>query len=212
MMSINKRLEITNKHLDLMVATCEKWFENHKVTVEGCPEHQVYLWSSENSDIAMKFILSEKDLFISGDLGSAVFSFPHNQYIENYKDSLCITFILFLEAHSADRWEFNRDLALLAIDDMTIENFVNLEHYYMNENELEDFNNLKVCLKGLINKCSNFESYKRGCLYELKSHQTDWLDDDGEDWLLSIGRSMPIHFVAYWVALRMINEQLSKTK
>ena len=210
-MSINKRLEITNKKLDLMVETCEKWFDSHKVTVAGCPEHQVYLWSSEKSDIAMKFILSEKDLFISGDLGSAVFTFAHNQSIENYKGSLASNFLMYLDAHSADRWEFNRDLALLAIDDMTIENFVDLEHYYMNENELEDFSNLKICLKGLINNCSNFESYKRGCLYELKSHQTEWLDDDGEDWLLSIGRSMPINFVAYWVALRMINEQLSKT-
>lgn len=94
------------------------WFENHKAVLEGTGLLQRISWKDASTPAyAMEFILSNKSLIVTGDMGEAVFTFSSDITWEELNGFVTPYFFKKLTASSENRYEFNSEQAKIRLEE-----------------------------------------------------------------------------------------------
>lgn len=181
----------------------EQWFKNHiaKLTQQG--NLQVLDWSApKNSDYHCRYIFDGNRMYVSGDIGEAIFWFSSVIDLRSFEDTNIGYFNRKLVAFSGDKIEFNKGKAHKEIEEWKEEMISNLEEYTISENV---FNKIHSA----IDWCYNIKDWEQQINFEL-SEEVRELDQDYGEWLYDIGNDIPSRIVGYLVGLKMAVEQLKE--
>ena len=148
------------------------------------------------SEYRINYVLSGNNVFISGDLGEAVYSLTCAATLENIKGFNLSYFTGKLSAFCESRWDFDSKLAKKQLNE------------YWEENEMKNYEDEREMHKMIlhaINESNSLESYQ-AMLYPVY-HNTSIESDDFEV-IYDFGKEMPMRLIGYWVGLQLAIEQL----
>lgn len=192
----------------------ENWFKNHTIKeIEGnVGLKRISFGSEKNNYYQIDYILSGNMVFVSGDLGEAVYTLTCDATLENIEHFDLSYFTSKLSAHSRRRWDFNDELARKLIrecfSDWCIDESDSEKEleYYLDDDEKELYQNL---IDGTY-QWSEYEDFENMVVWN-NYNQTNvhWFDGECASVIASCGQKLPYHFVAYWLGLQMIHEQLT---
>ncbi|MBJ8031549.1 hypothetical protein [Bacillus cereus group sp. N21] len=179
----------------------ENWFENHVAEIQGEEGLQVIYWGKPGTSFyRTKYVLSGYNVFVSGDLGEAVYNLTCSATLENIKGFNLGYFTGKLTAFCEERWNFDQEKAKKELDEFWEENEMN---------ETEDGQEIYDGICSAINESSSMESFHfwLGDVY----HNTS-LDSDTMEYIWDLGKRLPRRLIGYWLGLQMAIEQLEKNK
>lgn len=177
------------------------WFKNHVAEINGEEGLQVIYWKEPGTFMyGTKYVLSGNNVFISGDIGEAVYTLTCKATLDNIKDFGMSYFTSKLDAFCEDRWDFNAKLAKKELK----------EHW--EEYEMDKTENGEEIYDGImsaIEESSSLEAYRA---WLMPVYQSTSIDSDKLECVWDFGKEMPHRLIAYWVGLQMAIEQLEKNK
>lgn len=170
------------------------WFSKHVATIQKGEATVIYFKEKGTFMYGTKFVIHEGNIFVSGDIGEAVYSLHEIVTLDDIKRFDLYYLTDKLVAHSGSRWNFDSDLARKELDQV-----------YKDYNREKDV--LYKDMKETIEDASQVEHYQTGLniLYETTNLNSDFME---EVW--DFGHRLPLRFIAYWVGLQMVVEQFEK--
>lgn len=176
----------------------ENWFSNHVAEFEGGNGLQVVYWGEPGTSMyRTKYVLSDNNVFISGDIGEAVYSLTCQATLENIRGFNLGYFTGKLEAFCESRWDFDQSLAKKEL------------RQYWDEYELDNcYEDSKEIYEGIlsaIDESNSMESYQA---WLMPVYQNTSVDSDTMEYIWDLGKRMPARLIGYWVGLQMVIEQL----
>lgn len=177
------------------------WFHEHVATIEGGEGLQVIHFGKPGANMyRVKYVLSGNNLFISGDIGDAVYTLTCAATLANLKDFNLSYLTGKLTASSEARWCFNENNAKKELRE------------FWKAYKMDRYDDAKAIYKGIlhaINEAHSFEGYRAHL--DSVYHNTSVSGDDLEQ-AYDFGKEMPMHLIAYWVGLQMAMEHLAAKK
>lgn len=178
----------------------KKWFYGHKATYKDQGDIKVLVWQKPGTAYYyVKYIFDGCKIYVSGDLGEAIFCFIETANIKVCRDYDLVYFHSKLSAYHEERYEFNSHEALLVLEEWKKEldkRGIQYDIYIMEEL----FKRIRECTSvnqwvGIVNNFSCFLSE---------------LDVDYGHWMYNIGNEIPMPVRGYLIGLKMAAEQLSQ--
>lgn len=177
------------------------WFKDHVAKISGEEGLQVIYWRKPGTFMyETKFVLSGNNIFISGDIGEAVYTLTCEATLENINDFDLDYFTGKLTAFCEERWDFDSGLALKELDEYWKE-------YEMDESE--DGKEIYDSIVEAIDESCSIESYRA---WLMQVYQDTSIDSDTMEPIWEFGKRLPYRLIGYWVGLQMAIEQLNKDK
>ncbi|WP_144468409.1 hypothetical protein [Bacillus pumilus] len=177
----------------------ENWFKNHVAEIKGEEGLQVIYWGKSGTNMyRTKYVLSGNNIFISGDIGEAVYSLTCSATLDNIKDFNLGYFTEKLEAFCEDRWNFDQSLAKKELRE------------YWDEYEInEQYDDAREIYKGIISAIDESTSLDAYRAWLMPVYQNTSVASDTMEYVWDFGKRMPYRLIGYWVGLQMVIEQLS---
>lgn len=196
----------------------EEWFKDHVAEFERLSDRiSVIDWGKPNSSFYYcRYVIDGSRLYISGDIGEAVFRFTEIVSLEKLSKYDLHYFHSKLSAFCEDKYSFNSDIAQARIKEEIEEVNENLE--VNDEGLVENFGanaeiiNYTDALNSLVGESDNCYT-KSGWEFEV-NQKYDELSDyspDIAEWIFKAGDVIPSRVQGYLIGLKMALEQL-KTK
>lgn len=176
-----------------------EWFKNHVANIEGEEGLQKIVWGEEGTFMyRTKYILSGNNVFISGDIGEAVYTLTCPATLENIKGFNLSYFTGKLRAFCESKYKFNEQLAKKQLRDYWKE---------YDLNKLEDGKEIYDRIRNAIEESSTVEMYQGWLMtvYEGTSADSDLMEA-----VWDFGQQLSYRLIGYWVGLRMAIEQLER--
>lgn len=186
-------------HENLINQIRNEWFGEHVVNLREEPGLTLIRWGKPGESFyRMKLILCGNNVFISGDVGDAVYTLTCEATLKNMRGFDLSYFTKKLTAYSEDRWDFDPALAKKQVRD------------YFNENagypKSESQKKLERELVSIVDDSSSIAHYHQH-LFSLHESSDFAIEPDTLDDVHHFGRTIPHRLIGYWVALQMIAEQ-----
>jgi len=179
----------------------ENWFKNHIAKYEELNDQTKILTWHEPGTIFyyVRYIFDGNKLYVSGDLGEAVFCLTWKADIHSFNNLNLHYFESELSAYSGDRRDFNEDKATKALKEWQNE---------LDEDEIEydreEMNELIECVKSCSRKDEWAYEYVNGRYNDFIGE----IDTDYWEWMYDIGDEIPTRIKSYLIGLQMASEQL----
>lgn len=180
----------------------ETWFQDHKATLTEVGELQILDWQRPGTgNYYCRYIFDGRNVFISGDIGAAVFNLTWKAGIHSFNGIHIDYFEEKLAAYSGDRRNYSADKAVAALKEWRDELIVDEVEF-----EQEDFEDMISAADNSSSKDEWAHSYVNGEYSELISD----LDSDYWEWIYDIGDEIPPRIIGYLVGLQMASKQLKE--
>lgn len=177
----------------------DRWFENHVAEIQGDEGLQVIYWGKPGTNMyRAKYVLSGNNVFVSGDIGEAVYSLTCAATLENIKDFDLSYFTGKLTAFCNERWDFDDAKAKKELKEYWKE-------YDMHE--IDDSKEIYDEIMSAINESSSMNDYHS---YLMMTYHNTSLDSDTLEYVWDFGKRIPWRLIGYWVGLQIVIEQLEK--
>ncbi|MBD7984422.1 hypothetical protein H9649_07515 [Sporosarcina sp. Sa2YVA2] len=177
------------------------WFKDHVAEVRGEEGLQVITWGKPGTNMyRTKYVLSGNNVFVSGDIGEAVYSLTCAATLKNIEDFELHYFTGKLSAFCEERWDFDENLAKKELKE-------HWEEYELNE--LEDGQEIYEAILSAIEESSSMESYRA---WLMNVYQDTSADSDVMEGVWDFGKKLPHRLIGYWVGLKMVIEQSERKK
>jgi hypothetical protein len=179
-----------------------EWFENHVADIQGEEGLQVIHWGEKGTNMyRTKFVLSGNNVFISGDIGEAVYTLTCRATLENIKDFDLSYFTRKLSAFCGERWDFDDQLAKKELKE------------YWKEYEMDRrYNDSKEIYRGILSAIDESTSLEAYRAWLMPVYQDTSVESDDLEYIWDLGKRMPYRLIGYWVGLQMAIEQLEPKK
>lgn len=175
----------------------EEWFKYHKAKIIQEEDIKVLEWRKPGSGYyGVTYIFNGYYMFVSGDLGDAVFRFTEQARLERIANYSLDYFESKMTAYHEPTKDFNPDKAKKYLEEMKQEN----EELFRDDTYEE--------LLKLADGCNSVSGWLEGLSY---GNYLGDIDDSWE-WLPKIGNETPSRVKAYLIGLKMANEQLNGVK
>ena len=175
----------------------EEWFKYHKAKIIQEEDIKVLEWRKPGSGYyGVTYIFNGFYMFVSGDLGDAVFRFTEQARPERIANYPLSYFEEKMTAYHEPAKDFNPDKAKKYLEEMKQEN-----------EELFPDDTYEELLK-LADSCHSVAGWVDRLSYD---GYMDTISDSWE-WLPKIGNETPSRVKAYLIGLKMANEQLNGVK
>ena len=176
----------------------ENWFKDHvaKLTTHG--DLQVLEWRKPDTNIfAVRYVFDGYHLYVTGDLGEAVFRFTERAYPERQWQYDLDYFEEKLRAFTDARRDFDQGRAK--------------EYLAERKADMEDWDQpfdegIYKELLSLIDQSSTIRDWEA----QLYSFDIGRVSSDAYEWLPGIGEIIPMRVRSYLIGLKMAHEQLVK--
>lgn len=190
-----------------------EWFRHHQATIETAPLRDgrssitVLDWSRPGSNMyAVRYVFSGSTLFVTGDLGSAVFKLTERASLSSLAHYNMSYFHEKLACCDSDDMgvDFDADSACASIKRTLSEH---LEGEEESDAELE-------CLITRLCAAAEGCQTKTGWSHELVRYTDELsaLDSDWYEWLPCCGDTYSCRLLAYLIGLKMADAQLNGTE
>lgn len=178
----------------------EDWFKDHVAKYEILNERiSVLEWKRPDTIIyGVRYVMDGSRLYISGDLGEAIFNLTWKASPASFEDINLGYFHSKLPAYHDPKYDFDSEQAVEELKE-TIEEY--LEDGWK-EKELTPF-------KKLIPEaysCTNMKNWEY--IITQNYDEITEISPDAWEWIFGIGRDYPSRIRAYLIGLKMANEQL----
>lgn len=186
----------------------ENWFKDHRIKqIEGEDGLQRITWGAEGTSMyQIKYTLSGNMVFISGDVGDAVYCLTCPATLENLGDFDLSYFTGKLSTSERKKYSFNEHLAREEI-----------KEYILDWCDAENTNELSIDDKDLYdeliaetNNWSSCDQFSTGIYSIYSTTDVEWFDSESASCISDCGKELSRSLIAYWVGLQMIGEQLKK--
>jgi hypothetical protein len=175
----------------------ETWFPEHKATLTEHGELKVLQWAKPGtSTYYCRYVFDGSKMYISGDIGTAVFWLTWRADVHSFNDIHVDYFEEKLEAYSGDRRNFDSDKAVKRLKEWVRE----LKGRKYDREEMRD----------LFNAAENCSSRNDWADIVNNTHFISDLDSDYWDWIYEIGDEIPSRIIGYLIGLKMASGQLNK--
>lgn len=190
----------------------DNWFKDHIATLTECGELKILDWrKSDDWAYAIRYVFDGNKMYISGDIGQAVFCLTWKADVHSFNKIGTDYFMEKMSAFSRDRYDFDGKEAAAYlkewldehIEDMGFDNFDEEKEEF-----LEKFNELMEDAESCDTESRWGHEYVNGKHLEFISE----LDRDYWEWIYHIGRVVPHWILGYIVGLQMASEQLKSTE
>lgn len=190
----------------------EDWFKGHTAVLEKLNDGvSILSWGKPNSIFYyIRYIFDGCKLYISGDVGEAIFSLTEKASLESIASYNVGYFHGKLSAFSEDKYSFDSDTAIARLKEEIEYANGDKESSPGEENEHdEEINEYISLLYKLINasrECSSKSSWG----YEVQQKYdalTDY-DPDVAEWIFRAGDVIPSRVEGYLIGLKMAYEQI----
>lgn len=191
------------------------WFKDHVATVTEHGSVTFLDWSEPGTSFySVRYIFSGSSLFITGDIGDAVFSLTRRATIDSFEGTNLSYLMRKLSCSSRDRWNFDDETAYQQLDewldesihDLTDDSGEAIDDYH--ERIIQQCKDIHRDLRSAVFQYHNEAVYK----HEVWRCYQEYDDTDAEEFemISDFGRQLPNEFIAYLLGIQMANEQLKK--
>ena len=178
----------------------ETWFSKHKATLTQHGDLQVLEWAEPGTNIySCRYVFDGNMMYISGDIGEAVFWLTWKASIHSFDDIHVHYFEEKLMASSGERRNYTAEKAVERLMEWKrelIEDGI--------EFDVEEFDDMVSSADCCSSKDEWAHEYVNGQYNDFISE----LDCDYWEWIYEIGDVMPRRIIGYLVGLKMASEQL----
>lgn len=184
----------------------ERWFENHKIkSITGEDGFQRIIWGEEGTSMyQINYVLAGRNVFVSGDLGDAVYSLTCAATLENIKDFNLSYFTKKLTASEHPKYDFDSKLAQSEIKEYFIDMF---DVDAIKDLEEED-GELLAELLSETEEWGSCDHFSAGIYSIYSNTNVDWFDSESASYVADCGKKLSYSLISYWVGLQMIAEQI----
>ncbi|WP_096436529.1 hypothetical protein [Alteribacter populi] len=188
----------------------ERWFDNHVIKrIEGENGFQRISWGEKGTRMyQVDYILSDNMVFVTGDLGDAAYSLTCQATFENIKDFDLSYFTGKLSAYERRRWDFDYTLAQEQIEEYIFD-WCDVSHF---DQLSEDDNELYEELLYAARNWDLQDHFEKAVFSIWENSNVSWFDGEAASCISDCGKRLPRSFIAYWVGLQMVAEQLESKK
>lgn len=185
----------------------EYWFKEHKAELVECGDITILNWKKHNSGTYyVRYVFDGCRMYISGDIGEAVFNLTWKASIHSF-DDLCLGYFLSkMSTSSNGKYEFDSDTAKEKIIEWKSQLLEDKE--FNNEEDKEEFLETIDEMIGDIEECNSEEQWAWEYVNEKYNDFISENDCDYWEWIYSIGNVTPYHNYAYLIGLKMASDQL----
>lgn len=188
----------------------ERWFENHIIkNIEGEELFQRISFGEKGTRMyQVDYVLSGNMVFITGDLGDAAYSLTCSATLDNIKRFNLSYFTGKLTAHQRERWDFDREQAQEQIEEYIFD-WCDVEHVdQLNEEDNELYEELLYA----TNNWDSSNHFEMAVFSIFDNTNVEWFDSEAASCIAGCGQRLSRSFIAYWLGLQMIIEQLEAQK
>lgn len=184
----------------------EEWFKNHKIkSIEGQEGFQRIVWGQEGTAAyQVIYVLSGNRVFVSGDLGDAIYSLTCKATLENIKDFNLSYFTGKLTASEGSKYNFSEQKAKEEIKDYIFD-WCDVESVSELDSETR---NLYKALKDAVSEAGSSEMFSAMVYHIWQNSNVSRFDSEAASLIAKVGQLLSYRIIAYWVGLQMIIEQL----
>lgn len=187
----------------------ERWFDNHTIkNIEGQVGFQRISFGEKGTRMyQVDYVLSDNMVFVTGDLGDAAYQLTCRATLKNIKDFDLSYFTGKLSAHER-RWDFDKHLAQEQIEEYIFD-WCDVEHV----DQLSDEDN--ELYEDLLSATRNWDSqdhFEKAVFSIWENSSLDWFEGEAASCITECGKILPRSFIAYWLGLQMVIEQLESQK
>lgn len=181
----------------------ENWFKNHVAKLTQHGDMQVLEWRQPGtSNYYCKYVFDNNKIYISGDIGEAVFSLTWKAEINSFDDIYLGYFEEKLSAYSGDRRDFSSERAVKRLREWATD-LKDDGIKYDNEKMRTLFEGARSCSR------SDEWAYEYVNNDELNEFISE-LHADYWEWMYKIGDEIPCRVQGYLVGLKMAADQLKE--
>ena len=186
----------------------ERWFGNHVIkNIEGEEGFKRISWGEKGTRMyQVDYVLSDNMVFVSGDLGDAAYSLTCQATLGNIKYFDLSYFTGKLTANKRSKYNFDTSLAQEHIEEYIFD-WCDVDHIDQLNEEDQDL------YKELLFATSNWSSVEhfQTAVYSIYERANAyWFDSEAASIIANCGQRLNRSFIAYWVGLQMIIEQLEQ--
>lgn len=188
----------------------EDWFEGHQIKrFEGEEGFQRISFGKEGTQLyQVDYVLSDDFVFVSGDLGDAVYKLGFKASLDNLKGLSLSGFTRCLTAHEKNRWDLDSGLAQEEIEDYILD-WCDAETVdELNPEDRKLYNRLMTETK----LWGDSENFLISVYSIFNQADAEWFDGEAAECIAKCGRRLNPSFIAYWLGLQMIIEKLEAQK
>lgn len=180
------------------------WFKDHKAVLEQLSEDTTVLtWKKDGTNTYyVRYILDRNTLFITGDIGDAVFCLTEQANLKNIAAEYNLHYLFGKLRANSDAYDFNNELA--------IQNFIS--HFNTKDIDVEnedEFNELIDDVIHTINEECISTNHWSHCLSSGLYDRLSKYDYDLSEWISDIGSELSWQALGWVVGLQMAYDQLS---
>jgi hypothetical protein len=176
----------------------EYWFKDHKAELKDFGKIQILDWKKPGTGIyRVRYVFDGYMLYISGDIGDAVFCLTWEATVHSFANTHIDYFIGKLSAYSDNRWDFDNKKAIKRLREW-LKDMKECGIKYNHDTMKELFESTREC-----SSCSEWRN-----IVTLNLDFISELDPEFYEWIFNIGNEYPARLQGYLIGLKMASEQL----
>jgi len=179
----------------------DHWFKDHVAALTQHGDLQVIAWRNPKCfSYACRYTFDREFVYISGDIGEAVFRLTWSASIHSFNNIHVHYFHEKLSAYFGSRYKFSSEKAVKGLREW----LKDLKENYHRKYDHDEMANLFTEAR----ECSSTKEWA----FIVNSHHDfiSGLDQDYFEWFYNIGNEIPAKIHAYLIGLQMASEQLAK--
>lgn len=185
------------------------WFKDHKAKVTKNGDITILDWKNPNNcNYYVRYVLDGYRMYISGDIGEAVFDLTWKATIDSFSDINLDYFLSKMSTSSNGKYIYDGKQAKRAL--LEWKHDIMNDYEFGNDHEKEEFVETMENLMDAAVNCDTSEEwlwkYANGEYYDFI---TDY-EEDCLEWIGTIGDVIQYHNHAFLVGLKMAAEQLKQ--
>ncbi|WP_438310869.1 hypothetical protein [Sporosarcina sp. FA9] len=184
------------------------WFKDHVATVTEHDGVTILDWRKPGTFMyALRYVMVGNKLFISGDIGDAVYDLTWNATIESFDTVNLSYFTGKLSCNSREKYDFNNSLAQQEIKECFID--------WCDVDDISDLEeDDKELYDELISATMEWSSHEQfssmGVWTAYNNTDCDWFESEVASSIADCGKELSNVFIAYLLGVQMANEQIKK--
>lgn len=184
------------------------WFKDHIATIKEHDGVTILEWRKPGTFMyAVRYVMVGNKLFISGDIGDAVYDLTWNATIDSFDTANLSYFTGKLSCNSRNKYDFNNKLARKEI-----------KEYFIDWHDIDSIGDLEECDKDLydelVSATVDWDTHDQfstmGVWTVYNNTSSDWFDGETASCIADCGKELSSVFIAYLLGIQMANEQLKE--
>ena len=183
----------------------ECWFKDHVAELKDFGDIKVLDWRKPGTiNFYVRYVFDGCRMYVSGDLGSAVFVLTWKADVHSFNDINIEYFVSKMEVGEKKEWS-----SCAAEDKLNEWKEEIIENYeFKTDEEKEEFEDLAKNLIDAASECSSAEQWVWECVDGEYNDEISNFDVDYWEWMYEIGDVISRRAYAFLTGLKMASEQL----